>query len=723
MDSLTVMPRRAFLRVSAVAGGGMLLGLYAAEAAAEAATVALNAFIRIEPSGRVVLISKNPEAGQGIKTTLPMLIAEELDVEWSDVIVEQANANDTVYGFQFLGGSTGTMMNFDQMRRLGAAARSMLVAAAAGQWKVPVTECDTMPGRVRHVPTQREVRYGVLASAAAALPAPDLKRVTLKAASQYRLIGTAIPNVDNGAIVTGKPLFAIDVELPGMAHAVYVKCPVFGGTVVKANVDEVRRLPGVRTAFVVAGGTEWNGLLGGVAIVADTWWAAESARKQLRVEWNEGATASQSSALWEQRALELSAQPWAKPIRNDGDADTALRGAGTVLEAHYAYPFVHHATMEPMGCTARFDGGRLELWAPTQHPAGAREVVAKTLQIAPNDITINLMRMGGAFGRRYLHDFVVEAAWIAREARMPVKLTWSREDDVQHGFYRPAGFHFLTGGVDAAGRIVGWRDHFVTFGDGTNTAFDAGMSGAEFPARFLPNFSAGMSMMPLGVPTGPLRAPQGNAISFVVQSFIDELAHAAKRDPLQFRLDLLGTPRLLADPPFDVGRVRGVLDAVARMSAWGSQPLPAGTGRGIAFHYSHRGYFAEVVEVSVDANRAVRLERVWVAGDVGRPIVNRSGAVGQVQGSILDGLGVAMGQQITIDRGRVMQSNFHDYPLLRFKQSVPVEVRFIETDTPPTGLGEPSLPPVIPALCNAIFAATGERVRSLPLSRHGFRWA
>ncbi|RAK56926.1 xanthine dehydrogenase family protein molybdopterin-binding subunit [Phenylobacterium deserti] len=715
--------RREFMKAGAVSGGLVLAFALAPKAGAQGQQPAtpplqpFNAYVRIAPDETVTITSKNPEVGQGIKTMLPMLIAEELDVDWSKVRIVQADNDPTIYGRQFAGGSMATPLHWEELRRVGGAGRAMLIAAAARGWGVSPAECTTTPGVVVHAASGRRATYGSLAAKAAAVPVPDPKSLTLKDPAAYRIIGKPRAQYDTAKIVTGQPLFGIDVQVPGMLYATYEKAPVFGAKVAGADLAAAQGVKGVRKAFVVEGGTELSGLLPGVAVVADSWWAARKGRDRLNIRWAEHPTSAQSSAGFQARADELAKAKPQKNLRNDGDIDAALKGAARTVQAAYAYPFLAHAPLEPQNCTAHFQNGKLEIWAPTQNPEPGRQLTARTLGIKPEDITIHMIRGGGGFGRRLSNDYMVEAAWIARETGRPVKLLWTREDDLRHDFYRPAGFHYLSGGLDASGKLVAWHDHFVTFGEGDQYAPSARMSENEFPARFVPNCRLDVSTMPIGVPTGPLRAPGSNALAFVMQSFIDELAHAAGADPYEFRMRLLAAQTEVPEGQgaFNPRRMEGALRAVAEMSGWGKTKLPARTGMGIAFYYSHLGYFAEVVRASVDADGNVTPEKVWVAGDVGRQIINPFGALNQVEGSALDGLSEALHQKVTIENGAAVESNFDTYPLMRISEAPPVEVKFVTTDFPPTGLGEPALPPVIPALCNAVFAATGKRVRSLPI--------
>ncbi|MBS0660028.1 MAG: xanthine dehydrogenase family protein molybdopterin-binding subunit [Verrucomicrobia bacterium] len=718
------LSRRSFLQLSALAGGGLLLAFDWLEAAPGDATAvtgqfAPNGYLRITPNGKVTLFSKNPECGQGVKTALPMIVAEELGVDITAVTIEQAPTDEKTYGRQFAGGSRSVPDNYDLHRKAGAAARMLLVAAAARTWNVPEAECQAEKGAVVHAKSGRALAYGALVNAAAQLPVPAEKDIVLKSPKDFTLLGRRIGGVDNPAIVSGKGLFGSDFKLPGMLHASYQRCPVPGGKVKSANLDKIKALPGVKDAFVLEGGTDPTGLVSGVAILADSTWAAMSARKQLQVTWDEGSLDGYSTAAYEAKAAELGKQA-GKEVRKDGDVEAAFKSAKKVVEAAYSYPFISHANLEPQNCTARVQDGKVGVWAPTQNPGPALDLLVKTLGVKKEDITLHVLRIGGGFGRRLINDFVAEAAAIAQKAKAPVKLTWTREDDMRHDFYRPGGFHFLRGAVDAAGKISAWRNHFVTFclPGGTDPMRSAGLSPEELPARFLENYRLEQSMIPSITPSGPLRAPGSNAFAFVFQSFIDELAHAAGRDPLEVRLDLLGEDRKVAatrGPAYDTARMKGVVRRAAKMANWGRK-LESGRGLGLAFHFSHSGYVAQVVEASVAKDGSVKVHDVWCAADVG-PILNRSGAENQIEGSILDGLSEALTQEITIENGRTVQSNFHEYALIRMNEAPRVHIEFIESDNPPTGLGEPALPPTPPALCNAIFAACGKRIRTLPISK------
>ncbi len=731
--------RRSFLTLSALAGGGFALRMNLAplEALAQrpAPKFIPSAFIQIASTGIVTITAPAPEIGQGIRTMLPMVIAEELDAAWSQVVVKQADLNAEAYGFQVAGGSMSTPNLFDPMRKVGAAGRALLVSAAAKRWGVAESECTTKAGRVSHAASGKSLGYGEVADEAAKLPLPDADKLVLKNPKDYTIVGKAQLGVDNHALFTGKPQFAIDVRLPGMLYAVYEKSPVYAGKPKSANLDEILKMPGVKKAFLVEGKVNNSGVIEfdgglepGVAIVAESWWQANQARKSLKVEWEFVRGTDQSSAGFEAAAQKLLASAPQANTRIDGDAEAALKSAAKKVEAVYSYPFLAHGTLEPQGTTAWFHDGGLEIFTQSQLPGPGRSAIAKTLGLDEKTITVRMLRAGGGFGRRLVSEFMVEAAWIARVAGAPVQLLWSREDDIHHDPYRPAGWHKFTAGLDAQGKVTAWRQNFVTFGEGTHTASSAGMGKDEFPAGAVENYEQNLSTMPLWLRTGPLRAPGANALCFVGQSFIDELAVAGKRDPLELQREILTTGiQTTKDKQrahyFE--RMLGVLNQVAQESKWSEYQSGAktkGTGMGISVYACHLGYFAHVARVEVDAAKKVRVTDVWACGDVGSEIINPSGALAQVEGSILEGMS-QMIQQITLADGRVEQTNYHQHPLLRMRQTPALHLSWRITDNPPTGLGEPALPSTISAIANAIFAATGERIRTLPLSKSGYSWA
>ena len=740
--------RRTFLKVTTLAGGGIVLGLYTqpellsqgrgGPGGQPAAPPTPDTYITIHPDNTFTLIAKNPETGQGIKSALPMIIADEFDVDWEQVTIQQADL-DPKYGRQIEGGSTAIPQNYDTMRQVGATARALMVEAGAQTLSVPSRELTTGSGVVTHAASGRTATYASLAATAASMTPPT--GVQLKDPSDFKIIGQPIPGVENFEIVTGKPIYSIDLEPEGMLYAAFEKCPVFGGTVVSANLDEIRALPGIQHAFIVdAAGEGRNARASGVAIVADSWWVANSARRQLQVRWDEGPVATQSSAGYAAQAQDLSAGASQPPtgegrgIAKIGDVEAAFANAAQVVEAEYYFPMLSHAPLEPQNSTAHFkENGTLEIWSPSQIPNLAAP--GASAGIDNTAVTMHLVRSGGGFGRRLTSDYDIEVAKIARfvteeraaagQPSVPVKLLWTREDDMAHDQYRPAGFHYLKAGLDSNGKLTAFRD----FVSSINSVVPAN----EFPRGFVPNFWASSAdITPFSIPTGAMRAPSTNGVSFVMQSFIDELAVAAGQDPLQFRLDLLASPVPEPDSPaggfggrFNAQRATGVVEAVRGMSDWDNarSSLPDGRGMGVAFQFAHAGYFAWVVDLTVSENRRLTINKAWCAGDIGRQIVNPSRARNVVEGGFIEALSHMMAWEITIDRGRVQESNFPQYEPTRMSQAPPeIDVRFVETDFNPTGLGEPALPPAIPAVSNAIFDATGVRIRSTPLVKEGYGW-
>jgi len=726
-----LLDRRAFL-IGAGAAGGLLIAFgarpvlavepVAATAGTPPPSFHPNPFLEIGTDGAVTLWAKNPEIGQGVKTALPMIVAEELEIDWESVRIVQADLDES-FGDQAAGGSDAVRSNWQPLREAGAMGRTLLVTAAARRWGVEPASCAAEHGTVRHVPSGRVLRYGELAAEAARLPAPE--KVELKDPRQFRLIGTPRRGVDTPAILTGRAVYGLDVRLPEMLYAVIAKPPVFGGTLVRFDPAPALAVPGVRQVVRLDPLPNPTHMLPGVAVIADSTWAALRGRAALTVEWNDGPAAAESTAALARQIEELAGRP-GTVVRADGDAEAALADAAQRLEAVYTVPFLAHAAMEPVNCTAAVRDGRCEVWGPLQDPVGARRLAARVTGLPGEAVTVHMTRAGGGFGRRLTSDFAAEAAFLAKTAGQPVQVVWTREDDLRHDFYRPAGRHHLRAGLDASGQLVAWTHHLVNTSRyafrGDSPAEGSEMYADDFPAGFVTAFRAEHTAAQTRIPTGPWRSTLHSSNAFAVQCFLDEVAAAGGRDPLALRREMLGVPREMAyrnygGPAFHTGRLRAVLDLAAAKAGWG-KPLPPGHGRGIACHFTFGSYAAHVAEVSVDPDGILKIHRLVAAVDCGTA-VNPLGVEAQTIGATLDGLNAALQAEITIAGGRTEQGNFHDYLLLRHCDAPLVEVSVVSSTEAPTGMGEIAVPTVAPAVANAIFAATGRRLRQLPLRKKG----
>jgi isoquinoline 1-oxidoreductase beta subunit len=686
--------RRDFLRAGAAVGAGLVIAVQRSSAqriattgsiaggSATAAPLAPSVYLQVSPDGTVSVWVSKSEMGQGVRTALPMIVAEELDADWSTIRVIQADV-DPKYGDMSTGGSDSVHSMWAPLRKAGAQAREMLVAAAAQTWGVSPSACRTENGAVLHDASGRRAAYATLAVLAATLPVPA--EPVLKNPRDFKIIGRSTPSLDIPSKVDGTARYGIDTVVPGMTYAVIARCPVFGGRMAGYDAAKAKAVPGVLQVIEVPTG---------VAVIATGTWAAIQGSRALACRWDEDAATKLDSASIDRMLRSRGEQPGAM-ARNDGNASAAYAKAAVRLDATYDVPFLAHATMEPLNCVADVRADRAEIWAPNQIPDWAARAVSETLGLKPEAITVHVVMMGGGFGRRLLPEYVVEAAQVSRAAGVPVKVVWTREDDMQHDWYRPISHHRLSGALDAKGVPVSWSHRVVAPsitgyrwpGSVSNGFDDQAVDGAQQLPYEIPNLRVEYCMFASAVPVSWWRSVYASQNAFANEGFVDELAHAAKRDPVEFRRALLSK----------LPRHRAVLDLAAEKSGWGT-PLPAGRGRGIAIHHFFSDTIvAEVAEVSVGRDGAVRVHRA------------------QLEGGVVYGLSAALHGAITIERGRVAQSNFHDYPVLRMPEMPAIEVYIVPSDAPPMGAGEPGVPPIAPAVANAIFAATGKRVRSLPI--------
>ena len=730
MTRVKKMSRREFLGTTGAAGAGLILGCSLTRPSQ--VVYQPNAFLAIEPGGGVTIWTAKSEMGQGVKTALSMIVADELDANWEDVVVRQADY-DPRFGDQTTGSSLSLRTSWEPLRRAGATAREMLISAAAAEWGVAPATCQTERGEVVHGPSGRGLAFGELTAAASELPVPE--DVPLKSPEAFNLIGTSVPRVDTPEKVDGSAVFGLDVKVPGMLYAVVAWCPVFGGDVESVDDAQARAVPGVRdvvrlprTAVPYPFGNDMGGeghenyTPAGVAVIAESTWAALTGRRALEVTWVEGPGADVSTESVRAEMESVATAP-GEIQRDDGDVDEALASAARTLDAVYELPFQAHAQMEPVNCTADVSADACELWAPTQNPEAAAAAAAQVLGIPIERVQVHVTYLGGGFGRRLAQEYAAVAAMVSRAADAPVKVVWTREDDIQHDYYRQASHHRMRAGLDAQDRLIAWHQRFVTtsistFFMGPDVPWAAAdeVRAQDFPCFTVPNFRVEYSPTSPLVPRGWWRAVEQTFNAFVTESFIDEIAHAAGSDPVAFRLDLIGEPRrepFSQGEDIDMGRLRNVIELVADRADWGGS-VPEGRARGIAARFSFGTYVAHVAEVSIGSDGGLRVPRMWCVADCGT-VVNPDTVEAQMESGIAFALTAALKGEITVQGGRVEQSNFHDYPMLRIGEMPLVDVHVVGSDEAPGGVGEPGVPSVGPAVANAVFSLTGRRIRKLPI--------
>lgn len=712
MSAILNFSRRDFFKTGALAGGGLILGVYLPELArgAEADPASMfapNAWIRIGRDDSVTVIVNHTELGQGPYTSFPMMVAEELEADWSKIRVEPAPVdpvyNHTLFGIQMTGGSSSTYTEYERLRKAGAAARQMLLAAAAETWSVEAAACRAENGSVLHADSQRKLSYGQLVEKASRLKPPQ--NPPLKDRKDFKFIGKPMKRLDTPDKTNGKAMFGLDVTVPGMLVAVVARAPVFGAKLKSFNADQAKMVPGVRHILQIERG---------VAVIADGFWPAKRGREALALTWDEGPLAGLNSIGQSAEYAALAKKPGVV-AKKEGDAPQALGGAAKKLEAVYDLPYLAHATMEPMNCVADVRADRCEIWVGTQFQTVDRDAAAKDAGLPPGQVKLHTTLCGGGFGRRAVPDshFVREAVQISKAIQKPVKVVWTREDDMQGGWYRPRAYHSVRAALDAQGKPLAWQHRIVCQSIVAGTPFaekimkegvdDTAVEGAKDIPYDIPNLFVDWQEAPRGVPVLWWRSVGHSHTAFVVETFMDELAHAAGKDPFEFRRGLLGKHP----------RHRRVLETVADKAGWG-KPLPEGRGRGIAVHESFESFVAHVAEVSVSKNGTPRVHRLVAAIDCG-PVVNPATIHAQLEGGAVFGLTAALHDEITFANGRVQQRNFHDYPMLRIPEMPMVETHIVPSEEKMGGVGEPGVPSVAPAVANAIFAATGKRVRHLPI--------